>query len=96
MHSAVAAVHLVMAVWFKLDERGFRECKKTAYNISFGRAFGGVHYRSDNLYGLQLGEDCAAIVLPNILEKYGIDRQVVEETISKYRTNWMEELGGNT
>jgi hypothetical protein len=35
------------------------ELNKLAGNLATGRAFGGVHWRSDNLVGLQLGESVA-------------------------------------
>lgn len=88
MHSSVASIHILMAVWFDLDKRGFNECKKVAYNIAYGRTFGGVHYRSDNLYGLELGERSSAIILPKLLSNYGIDESEVSDIISQYRTDW--------
>jgi hypothetical protein len=39
------------------------ELNKLAGNLAAGRAFGGVHWRSDNLVGLQLGEAVALGVL---------------------------------
>jgi hypothetical protein len=39
------------------------ELNKLAANIGMGRAFGGVHWRSDNLEGLRLGEAVAISLL---------------------------------
>ncbi len=39
------------------------ELNKLAWNIAFGRAFAGIHYRSDCEAGLRLGEDIALKVL---------------------------------
>ena len=39
------------------------ELNKLAGNLAAGRAFGGVHWRSDNLVGLQLGEALALSIL---------------------------------
>jgi hypothetical protein len=39
------------------------ELNKLAGNLAAGRSFGGVHWRSDNLAGLRLGEAVAIGVL---------------------------------
>jgi hypothetical protein len=39
------------------------ELNKLATNIAFGRNFGGVHFRSDGVAGMKLGEDVAIGIL---------------------------------
>lgn len=46
------------------------ELNKLAGNVAMGRAFGGVHWRSDNLAGLQLGEAMAIGVLADEARTY--------------------------
>lgn len=92
MHSAVAAIHLIMAVWFELDEYGFDQCKRVSAAVGLGRNFGGVHYHADTLYGIDLGERSLEIVLPEIMGKHGIDKDEVKELIARYRTDWVKEV----
>jgi hypothetical protein len=46
------------------------ELNKLAGNLAAGRAFGGVHWRSDNLAGLQLGEAVAIGILTDERRTY--------------------------
>ena len=46
------------------------ELNKLAGNLAAGRAFGGVHWRSDNLVGLQLGEAVALSILADERRTY--------------------------
>jgi hypothetical protein len=46
------------------------ELNKLAGNVAMGRAFGGVHWRSDNLAGLQLGEAVALGILADEAQTY--------------------------
>lgn len=39
------------------------ELNKLAWNIAFGRTYAGIHYRSDQMHGLMLGEDVALRML---------------------------------
>lgn len=58
-----------------LDILGYRgnltlegELNKLAWNIGFGRTFAGIHYRSDHVYGILLGEALAI----KLLEETGL------------------------
>ena len=53
------------------------ELNKLAGNLAAGRAFGGVHWRSDNLVGLQLGEAMALSILAD-------ERRTYNETFHGY------------
>jgi hypothetical protein len=46
------------------------ELNKLAANVAMGRAFGGVHWRSDLLAGLRLGEAVAMGVLADEAQTY--------------------------
>ena len=39
------------------------EIDKLVWNLSFGRTFAGVHWRSDSVAGIKLGEQIAGAVL---------------------------------
>jgi hypothetical protein len=90
MHSAVAAMGLVMGVILDLTPTQLEECKKATIAVAFGRTFAGVHYRLDNLYGLELGERCAEIILPQMMsELMGASAVAVADKIVQIRTNWL-------
>jgi hypothetical protein len=42
------------------------EINKLAFNIAMGRDWAGIHYRSDAIVGLQLGEDVGISVLQDL------------------------------
>lgn len=92
MHASLASMQLLFAVMFELDEAGLEECRKTGYGIALGRDFGGVHYRSDSLYGLHIGEEAFAKIFPKMLGELGADVQEIEGLIKENRTNWADRL----
>src|SRR5262249_986448 len=47
------------------------EINKLAHNISLGRDAGGVHYRSDGVQGMRVGEMGAISVLRDYIRTYG-------------------------
>jgi hypothetical protein len=49
------------------------EINKLAFNISMARNWAGIHYRSDALAGLRLGEDVAISVLQDLVRTYTED-----------------------
>lgn len=92
MHSALSAMALIFPVILDLSPEQVQECKTTAANVSFGRSFAGVHYRIDNLYGLELGERCAEILLPQLMQELmGADPAAVSAKMAGFRTNWLAE-----
>ena len=46
------------------------EINKLAFNIAMGRNWAGIHYRSDNVAGLRMGEDVAISVLQDLARTY--------------------------
>lgn len=51
------------------------ELDKLAANISFGRSFAGIHYRSDSTKGMLLGEQLAVAFLRELLQTAASDFQ---------------------
>jgi len=49
------------------------ELNKLASNISLGRNFAGVHYRTDGDLGIALGEEYAITILRELVKTYGED-----------------------
>jgi hypothetical protein len=49
------------------------EINKLAFNISTARSWGGIHFRSDNIAGLKLGEDVGISVLQDLARTFTED-----------------------
>ncbi len=74
------------------------EINKLAFNIAMGRNFAGIHYRSDMMAGIQLGEQVAIAMMQDLMatltESFsgfqftcmdGTAVQVTQETVQKVR-----------
>lgn len=88
MHSAVAALPLILAVLFKLNKFQKEQCKLTGRFIADCRTIARVHYIQDNDYGLDLGETAIEKILPAKLAEWGADPQKVLEVVKANRTEW--------
>lgn len=70
--------------------------KQLDYAIAYARTIAGVHYPTDNIVGLQIGQEILAELLPDHLEhKYGADKDKVKEKIEQVRFDWNEYLNGD-
>src|SRR5262249_24735613 len=49
------------------------EVDKLAFNIAMGRNWAGIHYRSDEIAGLRLGEDVGISILQDLAGTYSED-----------------------
>jgi hypothetical protein len=57
--------------------------------VSFARTVTGVHYKTDNIAGLNLGQKILAEKLADYLaEKYGADPQAVQQKIDSLTFDW--------
>jgi membrane-associated phospholipid phosphatase len=95
MHAAASAASLWMAVVFDLTPAQHCMVKRMDYAIAYGRTIAGVHYPTDNIAGLNMGQEVLAKLLPRHLEaKYGANRRKVMEKIARLRFDWNEYLEG--
>ena len=61
MHSAASSMSLWLPVIANLTEEQYCQVLLTDYAVSFARTVAGVHYRSDNMAGLEHGtRDCCS------------------------------------
>jgi hypothetical protein len=89
MHSASSAASLWLAVVADLTDDQYCQVLRTDYAVSFARTVAGVHYTTDNIAGLNLGQKILADKLPGYLsEKYGADPQVVQQKINSLTFDW--------
>jgi len=92
MHSAASALSMWLPVVTRLKVTQRVESKVMDLAISIGRTVAGVHYNSDNIAGLKMGQEVVARELPRYLAtKYGADPMKVRNKIQKLRFNWDEE-----
>ena len=96
MHAASSAASLWMAVVMDLTPEQHCLVKQVDYAIAYARTVAGVHYPTDNIVGLQIGQEILAELLPGHLEyKYGADKEKVKEKIERVRFDWNEYEEGD-
>lgn len=89
MHSASSAASLWLSVVADLTPEQYCQVLLVDYGIAFARTVAGVHYASDNIAGLNLGQHLVAQTLPGHLAKqYGVNDTAVKAKIAKMRFNW--------
>jgi membrane-associated phospholipid phosphatase len=89
MHSASSAASLWLAVVADLTPDQYCQALRTDYAVSFARTVAGVHYTTDNIAGLNLGQKVLADKLAGHLsEKYGADPQVVQQKVDSLIFDW--------
>ena len=44
------------------------EINKLVFNVAMGRSFAGIHYRSDSMAGIRIGEDVAISILQDVVQ----------------------------
>jgi PAP2 superfamily len=89
MHSAGSTSSFWLNIIFNLDEEQYCQALLTDYAVAMARTVAGVHYRMDNICGLNMGQQIIAERLADILtETYGGDRAVIQAKIDKERFDW--------
>jgi hypothetical protein len=89
MHSAASISSMVLAVLFDLDERQLREARNLDYAVASFRTVAGVHFESDNLAGLEIGQRAIEAWLPDFLAQCaGADPEAVRQKLAKVRYDW--------
>ena len=82
MHSAASSASLYLAVLLNLDEAQLAEAQHLDCAVASFRTLAGVHYESDNMAGLALGQEVIRRELPGFLqERYGSDPAAVTAKI---------------
>jgi len=93
MHSAASSISLWLPVVASLTSEQWLEAKKTDMATAMARTVAGVHYRDDNIVGLNMGQEIVARELPQYLAfKYGSDPMKVRNKIDTLRFDWEIEL----
>jgi membrane-associated phospholipid phosphatase len=89
MHSASSASSLWLAVVADLTADQYCQALRTDYAVAFARTVAGVHYTTDNIAGLNLGQKVLANKLADHLsERYGADPQVLQQKVDSLIFDW--------
>lgn len=89
MHGAAAGAGLLFPILFDLTLEEEEEVRRTVLNIAMFRNVAGVHYESDSLMGIQIGEMVLAEKLPEFLEGYGAIKSDIEQLILDKKRTWI-------
>merc|ERR1712151_940958 len=82
MHSAASSASVYLATVLKLTPAQLREAQKLDCAVASFRSFAGVHYESDNMAGLSIGQEVLRAELPEFLaENYGADPAAVTKKL---------------
>lgn len=82
MHSAASSASLYLAVVLDLTPSQLREARLLDCAVASFRSIAGVHYESDNMAGLAIGQEVLRRELPSFLsEHFGSDEAVVRAKI---------------
>ena len=91
MHSAASSASFWMAIMLNLTPAQYCEALRVDYAVAFARTCAGVHYSTDNIAGLNLGQELMAELLPDHLATtYGSDPDKVRAKIEEYRFDWKD------
>ncbi len=89
MHSAASAASFWVAVTTNLTPEQYCEALRVDYAVAFARTVAGVHYPTDNIMGLNLGQMILADRMPDhFAESFGSDRAKVQAKIDRMRFDW--------
>jgi len=91
MHSAASSASFWLSIVLDMTDEQLCQAKLVDYGVAFARTVAGVHYRSDNIAGLDLGQEVLSRLLPeHLATKYGASRGKVTKKINKMRHKWDE------
>ena len=89
MHLAASVGSLWLAVVMNLSNEQMCQAQLVDYGVAYARTVAGVHYASDNISGLRLGQKIIADKLPTYLnEIYGSNATAVEEKVQQVLLDW--------
>jgi len=99
MHSAASSATMYLSVLMDLTTDQIREARRLDYAVAAARSIPGVHYESDNLAGLAIGQQIIGDCLPGFLESFGfqVNRVALAQKIAAQKHAWYEwkRLGCN-
>jgi len=86
MHSAASSASFWLAVVMNLTNPQYCEARRLDFAVSYARTVAGVHYPTDNIAGLNLGQVIIAEKLPSHLA----DPDKVQAKVNRRRFDWAD------
>ncbi len=94
MHSAGSTCSLWVPALYNITPEQYVQLVLTDWSVSYARTVAGVHYRQDNLAGLNIGQRIIRESLPEHLAiQYGIGKpelEIVRERLEVFSFDWNE------
>ena len=90
MHSAASNWSFVCQIVYKATAKMVCEAIKTDFAVSKARTVAGVHFRLDNIDGLNIGQEQAARFLDYYFMEMGGDIDYIRQKIADKRFDWRE------
>ena len=91
MHSAASSASLWMPVVFDLTDEQYCQVLLTDWAVSYARTIAGVHYPTDNVAGLMMGQYVIADKLADYLvTRWNAPRNRVLKKIKSKLVNWAQ------
>jgi len=89
MHSAASSASFWLDIVYDLTPAQLCEARRVDYAVAYARTVAGVHYPTDNIAGLNLGQEIMAEKLADhLVDLYGADRSKVQAKIDASRFDW--------
>jgi hypothetical protein len=89
MHSAASISSMVLGVLLDLTPAQLAEARNMDYAVATFRTVAGVHFETDNLAGLKIGQLAIEAWLPDFLAEYaGADPEAVRAKMAKIKYDW--------
>ncbi len=89
MHSAGSTVSLWLPALYDISLDQYYEALLIDRGVAFGRTVAGVHYRQDNIAGLNIGQRIIREKLPGFLaDRYGYDETKVSDRLKAFSFDW--------
>jgi len=89
MHSAASSASFWMSVVMDLTPAQYCQALRTDYAVSFARTVAGVHYPTDNIAGLNLGQEILADrLVDHLVDRYSANRSAAQRKVNAMRFDW--------
>lgn len=89
MHSAGSTCSLWIPTLYDISDDQYLQTLRMDYAVAYARTIAGVHYRQDNLAGLNAGQRIIREQLPKFLsEQYGYDEDKVRKKVRHLSFDW--------
>jgi PAP2 superfamily len=91
MHSTASMASFWLMVVLDMTEEEKCQALLTDWIVSYGRTVAGVHYPTDNISGLNLGQEIVAeILVDHLVDLYNANRTAAQAKVAASRFDWSD------